>query len=649
MDHDHPIEQDIDSYLSKNEEKSLLRFITCGSVDDGKSTLLGRLLYETKMIYKDQLETLIADSKKSGTQGGKIDFALLVDGLAAERQQGITIDVAYRFFSTDARKYIVADCPGHEQYTRNMITGASNSDVAVVLIDARKGVLTQTRRHTYLTSLMGIKNIILAVNKMDLVDFSQEPFDKIVSDYKKFITQLEGQYSQAFSRPQIIVTPIPISALEGVNIGFDDQNAKFNPMPWYQGPSLLNALENIDVDPPILRGEDFILPIQWVNRPSSDFRGFLGTIASGKVVVGDTVCVSSSRQFSKVQSIFGSSGAQKSAFAGEAITLTLEDEIDISRGSILSKEINYPKLSNQFQSHLIWMDIEPGYVGRAYFIKLGTITITAQIMDIKYKIDVNTLDQLACKELALNDVAVVTISTSERIPAETFIKNKILGGFILIDRISYRTIAAGMIDYSLMRADNLTPYAFRVDKGLRAMQNKQRPACLWFTGLSGSGKSTIANELEKTLFEMGKHTYILDGDNVRNGLNRDLGFTEADRVENIRRVSEVAKLMLDAGLIVIVTLISPFRREREMARANFNEHEFREIFISSAIEVCEARDPKGLYKKARAGEIRNFTGIDSPYEVPQSPDLVIDTKNDDISTAVARLLDLLNLSNKEIN
>lgn len=604
------IEKDIEAYLVQHQHKGLLRFITCGSVDDGKSTLIGRLLYDSKMIFEDQLAALEADSKKVGTQGGDIDFALLVDGLAAEREQGITIDVAYRFFSTDRRKFIVADTPGHEQYTRNMITGASTADLAVILIDARKGVLTQTRRHSFLVSLIGIRHVVLAVNKMDLVGWSKPVFDAIVDDYRAFASQI-GLTD---------ITAIPISGLKGDNIA-----SPSDATPWYKGPTLMHHLESVDIDEAALAARPLRLPVQWVNRPNLDFRGFSGLIAAGQVKPGDKVRVLPSGRISTVARIVTKDGDLERAQAGQSVTLTLADEIDCSRGDVIAAADAPPEVADQFEATLVWMADEELLPGRPYWLKLGTKTVSAQVTHIKYKINVNSLEHLAAKTLGLNEIAVVTLSLDQSIPFDAYDDVRDLGGFILIDRLSNATVAAGMIRFALRRSHNIHWQALDISRESRAESKGQKPAVLWFTGLSGAGKSTIANIVEKKLHALGKHTYVLDGDNVRHGLNRDLGFTDADRVENIRRVAEVAKLMADAGLIVLVSFISPFRAERDMARKLMAAGEFFEVFVDTPLAVAEARDVKGLYKKARAGELAHFTGVSSPYEAPESPEIRIDT------------------------
>ncbi|RYF95697.1 MAG: sulfate adenylyltransferase subunit CysN [Caulobacteraceae bacterium] len=603
------IAEDIDAYLEAHHHKSLLRFITCGSVDDGKSTLIGRLLYDSKMIFEDQLAALEADSKKVGTQGGKIDFALLVDGLAAEREQGITIDVAYRFFSTESRKFIVADTPGHEQYTRNMVTGASTADAAVILIDARRGVLTQTRRHSYLVSLLGIKNIVLAINKMDLVDWSQARFDEILAEYRAFAAQigLTG------------FTAIPMSALDGDNITEPSARA-----PWYDGPPLMRWLEEAPVEAD-LQGQSFRMPVQWVNRPNLDFRGFSGQIAAGTVRPGDRVRVLPSGRESRVARIVVLPGDLDQAVAGQSVTLTLDDEIDISRGDVIAAADDPVAVADQFEATLVWMDDDAMLPGRPYLLKIGAQTVQATITEPKYRVNVNTLEHTAAKRLDLNEIGVCNLSLSKPIPFTPYAENRDLGGFILIDRISNRTVGAGMLHFALRRSDNIHWQATDVDKAARAALKGQKGRVVWFTGLSGAGKSTIANLVEKRLLAAGRHTYLLDGDNVRHGLNRDLGFTEEDRVENIRRVAEVARLMVDAGLIVLTAFISPFRAERRLARELMGEGEFVEVFVSTPLAEAEKRDVKGLYAKARAGQLKNFTGVDSPYEEPEAAEIVVDT------------------------
>lgn len=628
------IAKDIHAYLKKHEQKSLLRFITCGSVDDGKSTLIGRLLYESKMIFEDHLQTLHADSMKFGTQGERLDFALLVDGLAAEREQGITIDVAYRFFSTDRRKFIVADTPGHEQYTRNMVTGASTADLAVVLVDARKGALTQTKRHSTLVHLMGIQEIVLAVNKMDLMQYQRGVFEEIVEDYRSFAALL------GISK----FTAIPMSALEGDNI-----TARSRQMDWYTGPTLMGYLETVPVDHDAAIHQPFRFPVQWVNRPNANFRGYAGTIASGSLNAGDTIQVMPSGQRARIKEIRLYQDSLPKAIAGQAITVTLDDEIDISRGDLLCDPKHPPEVSGQFEAKLVWLAEEALHPGRNFYLKCGTKTVNASITKIKYILNVNTLEKLAADKLILNAVAVCNLSTDTPLVFDPYLENKMTGSFILMDRHSNHTVAAGMIDFALRRASNITPQSFTITKAVRALAKNQTPKVFWFTGLSGSGKSTIANAFEQTLHAMGKHTCILDGDNVRHGLNRDLGFTETDRVENIRRVAEVAKLMIDAGLIVLVTFISPFRADRAMARSLFQEGEFIEVFMDTPLEVAEARDPKGLYAKARRGEIKNFTGIDSPYEkpLPEEPSELTLSYSDSIESIIKRLIRFINKSQNE--
>ncbi len=603
------IAEDIDAYLLAHQHKSLLRFITCGSVDDGKSTLIGRLLYDSKMIFEDQLAALEADSRRVGTKGGAIDFALLVDGLAAEREQGITIDVAYRFFATDKRKFIVADTPGHEQYTRNMVTGASTADAAVILIDARKGVLTQTRRHAYLVSLLGIRHIVLAVNKMDLVGWDQPTFDAIVADFQAFADQIGLS----------VFTPIPISGLGG-----DNMASKSEATPWYDGPILMDWLETIQVEDD-LQAQPFRLPVQWVNRPNLDFRGFSGLIASGVVKPGDRIRVLPSGRESRVDRIVALPDDLPQAVAGQSVTITLTDEIDISRGDLIVAADAPSPVAGQFEATVVWMDDEPLPPGRAYLLKIGARTVGASVTEIKHRVNVNTLERTAAKRLELNEIGLVNLSLDQAVPFEAYADNRELGGFILIDRISNRTVGAGMLNFALRRADNIHWQHTDVTKQSRAALKRQRGQVVWLTGLSGAGKSTIANLVEKRLHALGRHTYLLDGDNVRHGLNKNLGFTEEDRVENIRRVAEVAKLMVDAGLIVLTAFISPFRAERRMAREILESGEFIEVFVDTPLAVAEERDVKGLYAKARAGQLKNFTGIDSPYEAPEAPELRIDT------------------------
>jgi bifunctional enzyme CysN/CysC len=616
------IAQDIDAYLHQHQHKSLLRFITCGSVDDGKSTLIGRLLYDSKMIFEDQMAALEADSRKVGTQGGAIDFALLVDGLAAEREQGITIDVAYRFFSTEKRKFIVADTPGHEQYTRNMVTGASTADAAVILIDARKGVLTQTRRHSYLVSLLGIRHVVLAVNKMDLVGWDQAVFDRIVADYRAFAEQIG----------LTVFTPIPISGLGG-----DNMASRSDQTPWFDGPILMDWLEGVEVEDD-LQAKPFRMPVQWVNRPNLDFRGFSGLIASGSIKPGDRVRALPSGRESRVARIVTLPGDLDQAVAGQSVTLTLEDEIDISRGDVIAAAEAPAPVANQFEATVVWMDDEPLPPGRTYLLKLGARTVSASVTEIKHRVNVNTLEKTAAKRLELNEIGVCNLSLDQAIPFEAYADNRQMGGFILVDRLSNRTVGAGMINFALRRADNIHWQHTDVTKASRAALKAQRGQVVWLTGLSGAGKSTIANLVEKRLHALGRHTYLLDGDNVRHGLNKDLGFTEEDRVENIRRVAEVAKLMVDAGLIVLTAFISPFRAERRLARELLGEGEFVEVFVDTPLAVAEARDVKGLYKKARSGQLKNFTGVDSPYEAPEKPELRIDTTAIDPVEAAERIV-----------
>ena len=608
------IAEDIDAYLAVHQHKSLLRFITCGSVDDGKSTLIGRLLYDSKMIFEDQLEALQADSKRVGTQGQEIDFALLVDGLAAEREQGITIDVAYRFFATEKRKFIVADCPGHEQYTRNMVTGASTADLAVILIDARKGVLVQTRRHSYLAKLIGIKNVVLAVNKMDLIDYDQAKYDAIVADYTAFAAEIGLVGFHA----------MPISGFKGDNITAPSPNT-----PWYTGKPLIEHLETVELDSEADQAKPFRLPVQWVNRPNLDFRGFSGLISSGSVKPGDAVRMLPSGKTSTITRVVTLDGDLDDAVAGQSVTLCFADEVDCSRGDVIAAADAPPEVSDQFEATLVWMDDAAMHVGRAYWLKLGTQTVSATVHAPKYVINVNDPgglgSHLAAKTLELNAIGVVELATDKPVVFEPYAESRTLGGFILIDKLTNRTVAAGMIHFSLRRAQNVHWQATDIGRAEHASLKNQKARVLWFTGLSGSGKSTIANEVEKSLNLMNRHTFLLDGDNVRHGLNKDLGFTEADRIENIRRVGEVAKLMADAGLIVLTAFISPFRAERDMVRAMLPEGEFIEIFVDTPLEVAEARDVKGLYKKARSGALKNFTGIDSPYEAPDTPEITVNT------------------------
>ncbi|MFV0625003.1 sulfate adenylyltransferase subunit CysN [Sphingomonas sp. ac-8] len=620
------IAEDIDAYLEAHQNKTLLRFITCGSVDDGKSTLIGRLLYDSKMIFEDQLAALESDSKRVGTQGQNLDFALLVDGLAAEREQGITIDVAYRFFATEKRKFIVADTPGHEQYTRNMVTGASTADLAVILIDARKGVLTQTRRHSYLTHLIGIRHVVLAVNKMDLVGYDADRFAEIVADYRAFADSIG---IDAF-------TAIPISGLGGDNIA-----SRSDRTPWYAGPTLVEHLETVEVDLAADRRRPFRMPVQWVNRPDLDFRGFAGLVASGTVKPGDAVRVLPSGRTSTIARIVTMDGDLAEAGAGQSVTLTLADEIDCSRGDVLVAADAPPQVADQFQAILVWMDAEPLLPGRGYWMKIGTRTVSATVQPPKHAVDVNTLAELSVKTLGLNDIGVAEVYTDRGIAFEGYADSRDLGGFILIDKLTNATVAAGMLQFALRRSQNVHWQAVEITREAHAAQKHQRPRVLWFTGLSGSGKSTIANLVEKRLHALGKHSFLLDGDNIRHGLNKDLGFTDADRVENVRRVGEVARLMADAGLIVLTAFISPFRAERELVRGMLPAGEFVEVFVDTPLAVAEARDVKGLYRKARAGELKNFTGIDSPYEAPETPDVHVDTTRETPEAAAERIVALL--------
>ncbi len=613
------------AYVNAREDPDILRFITCGSVDDGKSTLIGRLLYESRLVFQDQLARVEADSRRHGTQGDNLDLALLVDGLQAEREQGITIDVAYRTFSTARRSFIVADAPGHEQYTRNMATGASTADLAVVLIDARKGVLPQTCRHTTILSLLGVRHVILAINKMDLVDGSRDVYDSIAAAYRAFAGRLDVT----------AVTCIPVSALTGDNV-----TGPSSAMDWYDGPTLLQALETADVAPD--RGSaPFRMPVQWVNRPNAGFRGFAGTVASGQVRPGDPVLVCPSRKASAVERIVGPDGDLDRAGAGQAVTLTLADEIDVSRGDIIASASAPPSLSDQFACHIVWMDENPLLPERPYLLKIGARLAGAQVTAIKHRLNVDNLEHAAARTLGLNDIAYCNIGLDRQIAFDPYRELRETGGFILIDRYTHDTVGAGMIDFGLWRGSNLTLHELAIDKPARAAQKNQKACVLWLTGLSGAGKSATANAVEKRLHAMGRHSYTLDGDNLRHGLTRDLGFTAADRVENVRRIAEVAKLFVDAGLIVLVSVISPFRDERRMAREMMEEGEFVEVFVDCPIEVCEQRDPKGLYRKARAGEIGNFTGVDSPYEPPEYPELVLKTAERDVDAVADQVVDYL--------
>jgi bifunctional enzyme CysN/CysC len=617
---------EVEAYLAQQERKDLLRFITCGSVDDGKSTLIGRLLYESKLLFEDQLAALEADSKRIGTQSGDLDFALLVDGLAAEREQGITIDVAYRAFTTDRRKFIVADTPGHEQYTRNMATGASTAELAVILVDARKGVLTQTRRHTFIVSLVGIRRVVLAVNKMDMVGYDQETFRAVEADYRAFAASLGLDD----------VTCIPVSALKGDNVVVPG-----DAMDWYHGAPLLAHLETVEIGEDLTE-QGFRLPVQWVNRANHAFRGFAGQIAGGTVAPGDSVKVLPSGRASRVASIVAFEGDLDKAVAGQSITLTLEDEVDITRGDVICAAGAPVEVADQFEAQILWMDDEPMLAGRPYILKLATQAVAGSLAAPKHKVNVNTLEHTAAKTLELNEIGLCNVRFDRPVAFTPYAENRDLGGFIIIDRFSNNTVGMGLINFALMRSSNVHWQALEVSKTAHAALKGQKPCIMWFTGLSGSGKSTVANLVEKRLHAMGKHTYMLDGDNVRHGLNQDLGFTDADRVENIRRVAEVAKLMVDAGLIVMVSFISPFRSERRMARELVEEGEFMEVFIDTPLEVCEQRDPKGLYAKARRGEIRNFTGIDSDYERPELAEIVLDTSQtspEDAANAIVATLE----------
>ena len=615
----------IQEYIDRQMDLDLLRFITCGSVDDGKSTLIGRMLYEAQLIFDDQVASLQSDSKKHGTQEGEIDFALLVDGLAAEREQGITIDVAYRFFGTDRRKFIVADTPGHEQYTRNMVTGASTADVAVILVDASQGILVQTRRHSFLTSLLGVKHVVLAVNKMDLISYDEERYQQIVHDYEVFSTGL------AFES----VTPIPLSALTGDNVIERSGNTR-----WYKGPTLLGYLETVDIRDEF-NEKPLRFPVQWVNRPSAEFRGFSGSVVSGQVAVGDQIKVLPSGQTALVERIVLFDEELESAVKPQSVTLTLDKEIDASRGDVIVSSNQPCEVSDQFDCQLVWLDSEEGYTGRTYWLILGSERVNATLSEIKFKYNVNTLEELPARSFELNDIGRVTLSCDKSIPFETYEACREMGSLVLVDRFSNSTVGAGMENIALRRAQNIHQHHHAISKQDREKLNGHKGRVLWLTGLSGSGKSTIANELEQSLFRRGIRSFILDGDNVRHGLNKDLGFTNADRVENIRRVAEVAKLMVEAGLVVITAFISPFRSEREVARALFDQDEFIEVFVNVPIEVAESRDPKGLYKKARQGDLPNFTGIDSDYEVPESAELEVNTSDLNLEQTVTKILEFL--------
>jgi bifunctional enzyme CysN/CysC len=620
------ISEDILAYLEQHEHKSLLRFITCGSVDDGKSTLIGRLLWESQLLFEDQLAALEVDSKRVGTQGDDLDFALLLDGLAAEREQGITIDVAYRFFSTDRRKYIVADTPGHEQYTRNMVTGASTADCAVILVDARRGVLTQTRRHSYLVSLIGIRHVAVAVNKMDLVDFSEERFREITAEYLEFAAQLGLEE----------ITLIPMSALRGDNV-VDASDA----MPWYGGPTLMQYLEAVEVDQERMQDAPFRMPVQWVNRPSSDFRGFTGTIAGGSVAPGDRVVVLPRGQETTVARIVTFEGDLERAVAGQAVTLTLEDEIDVSRGDVIAPVDSPAQVGDQFEATVVWMADEPLLRGRTYLMRVGAKTVAATVAPIKYKLDVDTLDRIAANHLELNAIGVVNVELSEPIAFDPYAENRDTGGFILIDRITNHTVGAGLLQFALRRSHNVPWQAHEVDRAARAAAKGQEPFVVWLTGLPGAGKSSIANAVERRLHALGRHTFMLDGDNLRHGLSKDLGFTDADRAENNRRAAEVAKLMTDAGLIVIAAFVSPFGADRATTRARFGEGEFVEVFVDVPLELAVERDTKGLYAQARAGDLANLTGAGGTYEPPESPDVHLDMATLGIEEAADRIVAVL--------
>jgi bifunctional enzyme CysN/CysC len=622
---------DVKAWLAEQERRELLRLITCGSVDDGKSTLIGRLLYETRQVFDDQLALLETDSKRHGTQGEALDFALLVDGLSAEREQGITIDVAYRYFSSEKRKYIVADAPGHEQYTRNMVTGASTAELALLLVDARKGVLAQTRRHSYLAHLLGIRRFVLAVNKMDLVDFDRQAFDAIAARYRAFADRIGITEWVA----------VPVSATAGDNV-----TSRSVAMAWYDGPTLLDHLDLVPLDLAADADKPLRMPVQWVNRPNQDFRGFAGQIAAGKVAPGDEVRVLPSGRVTRIERIVTADGDLPQAVAGQSVTLTLADELDCSRGDVIASAANAPEVADQFEATLVWMDEHELLPGRGYWLKIGTQTVTAIVHEPKYEVDVNSLDHLATKSLALNAIGVAEIATDREIVFEPYSvdgssPNRVLGGFILVDKLTNATVACGMLHFALRRAHNIHRQHLDVSRETHATLKRQRPAVLWFTGLSGAGKSTIANLVEQKLVARGRHTYLLDGDNVRHGLNRDLGFTEADRIENIRRVGEVARLMADAGLIVLTAFISPFRAERHMVRRMVPEGEFFEIFVDTSLAEAEKRDAKGLYAKARAGELKNFTGIDSPYEEPEAPEIRIDTTALDPNEAADLIVETL--------
>jgi bifunctional enzyme CysN/CysC len=616
----------IERYLHAQRHKRLLRFITCGSVDDGKSTLIGRLLYESKLVFDDQLVALERDSIRFGTQRGDLDFALLLDGLVAEREQGITIDVAYRFFSSERRKFIVADTPGHEQYTRNMVTGASTADAAVILVDARSGVLTQTRRHAYLLSLIGISHVALAVNKMDLVDYSEETFRAIERACQQLVTAIGLQD----------VVAIPMSALKGENLLTHSGH-----MPWYDGSTLMGYLETVPLDEDRLQEQPFRMPVQWINRPDLAFRGVTGTIAGGVIHPGDRIRVQPSGRETAVARIVTYDGDLERAVAGQSITLTLTDEVDVSRGDVLSAAVSPAEVADQFEAKVVWMSDAPLLAERPYLFKIGTRTVPGTVTRIKYALNVNTMEHTAATKLDLNGIGSCNIALDQPIPFDPYVENRDTGGFIMIDRLTNATVGAGMLDFALRRSHNIHHQHVDIDKAARAAMLGQKPCVIWFTGLSGAGKSTIANLLELKLHGLGLQTYLLDGDNVRHGLNKDLGFTDADRVENIRRVAEVAGLMVDAGLIVLVSFISPFRSERELARSLFEPGEFAEVYVDAPLAVAEQRDPKGLYKKARSGELKNFTGVDSPYEPPADPEVEVVTTGCTPEQAADRVLQSL--------
>jgi bifunctional enzyme CysN/CysC len=620
------IPEDVAAYLRTHERKGLLRFITCGSVDDGKSTLIGRLLYEAGLLFEDQLHALEADSRSVGTQGEELDFALLLDGLQAEREQGITIDVAHRYFQTQRRKFIVADTPGHEQYTRNMVTGASTADCAVLLLDARKGLLTQTRRHTFLVSMLGLHHVALVINKLDLVGYSRERFTELEAEYQAFARQLGLEE----------VTCVPLSALRGDNV------VERSPrMAWYGGPTLLEYLETVEIDEDRMQSAPFRMPVQWVNRPDPDFRGFAGMIVGGAVRPGDRVVVKPSGRETTVERIVTYDGDLEHAVAGQSVTLTLGEEIDVSRGDVIASVDGAPRVGEQFEASIVWMSEEPMLRGRSYVMQVGTSTVAATISPLKYKLDIDSLEHLAAEQLELNEIGVCELELDRPIAFDPYVESRDMGGFVLIDRITSQTLAAGMLNFELRRSRNVHYQETGIDKLAHSRQKGQRPCVLWLTGLSGAGKSTIANVVERRLHELGRHTYLLDGDNIRKGLNKDLGFSGADRVENIRRVAEVSRLMVDAGLIVITSFISPFESERRMARELLAEDEFIEVFIDAPLAVAEARDPKQLYARARRGEIKNFTGIDSPYEPPESPELRIDTTRSSPEEAGERIIEEL--------